>query len=622
MDWIDTPAANGKKTRTTSSVKQKRSVSLEKRVKAVLSHPTELWLAGFEHGLAAIKWPQGCDASLTWVWSTVIMEQAQVLCRAGVSPSNLANAVIPAATGKKSKDSVNIAGLSELMTEPLESLAFTWLDEADCYPQSALGIIATLWHLPEQARRIDGGKLADWLKAVAQRTAEHSSQQSDCLLGNLVFHCELPLLLDLLTASPKFAVGALASQAMDDLAEYLENSQEHIGSWLAHGGTYLRAALACVFRCRILADHLGLRRWYAPQRKALGSLLVQAARWTKADGTQMFGHGLSGKLSRSQWNALSKLASTTRKQRQTLELSQVLKGEGGKSRGNTELPELSVNDEQAACGLMGGSWKQTGSRVAIDFSEATTQIEALGPKGCSILRGDWPVIVSMDGQSLYQLDGWEQVCWFSDSDISYLEIECQFGETAKVQRQIMLFHKQRLMLAADALLADQSGQWLMTSELPLATQTNWQSNGKNTEGFLIQNNSQCLVLPLFMSEWKKPASSGKVEVSGNRLIVTNSCSQASRIYSPILIALCNRFSQKPYTWRQLTVAENLRIVGKDEAVGIRVQLAKEQILLYRNLAKATRRTVLGVHLMSDFFAGLFDKDSGEAETLVEIEASN
>ena len=75
-----------------------------------------------------------------------------------------------------------------------------------------------------------------------------------------------------------------------------------------------------------------------------------------------------------------------------------------------------------------------------------------------------------------------------------------------------------------------------------------------------------------------------------------------------------------YTWRPLTVADNLRIVGADEAVAYRLQINSDQYVFYRSLAEATRRTALGMHTMADFFIGKFDSDDGEVDTIVEVEA--
>jgi hypothetical protein len=72
------------------------------------------------------------------------------------------------------------------------------------------------------------------------------------------------------------------------------------------------------------------------------------------------------------------------------------------------------------------------------------------------------------------------------------------------------------------------------------------------------------------------------------------------------------------TWRQLAVAENLRRVSDNTAVGYRVQLGSEQWLIYRSFTRFGNRTVLGQNLSSEFFCGRFLPD-GTTEMLIEIE---
>ncbi len=113
------------------------------------------------------------------------------------------------------------------------------------------------------------------------------------MLCELVLKCELPLLLGTVTGAGKRNLFAEAFEAMDNLALLLEQSEDQPARWLAYGASYLRASLGSVLRCRMLADSLGLRRLYAPQRSALENLLVHAARWTRMGGSSLLGdHGL------------------------------------------------------------------------------------------------------------------------------------------------------------------------------------------------------------------------------------------------------------------------------------------------------------------------------------------
>jgi hypothetical protein len=72
------------------------------------------------------------------------------------------------------------------------------------------------------------------------------------------------------------------------------------------------------------------------------------------------------------------------------------------------------------------------------------------------------------------------------------------------------------------------------------------------------------------------------------------------------------------TWRKLTVAESLETQPDDVAVGYRVQIGKEQWLIYRSLVEPANRTLLGHNLSTEALVARFDR-TGEVEPLVEVE---
>ena len=77
-------------------------------------------------------------------------------------------------------------------------------------------------------------------------------------------------------------------------------------------------------------------------------------------------------------------------------------------------------------------------------------------------------------------------------------------------------------------------------------------------------------------------------------------------------------STKAYTWRQLTIAEELRIQPRDIAEAYRLQINRDQWVFYRSLTPCTRRTVMGLHLNTEFYAGRFCPDDGQFEAIVEV----
>jgi hypothetical protein len=69
----------------------------------------------------------------------------------------------------------------------------------------------------------------------------------------------------------------------------------------------------------------------------------------------------------------------------------------------------------------------------------------------------------------------------------------------------------------------------------------------------------------------------------------------------------------------LTVADELRIVERSEATGYRIQMGSEQWMVYRSLGDHHTRTVLGKHLIADFYCGRFDPGDGSHEELITVD---
>lgn len=633
MDWIDpryasaTEQAVASENRKTKSTGRggKKSKPLSSQVTAALAQPLPVWSVAFDHAINSLKWPEGCSAESSFLWSTVMQEQAEVLVRSGLSGNKLASILAETEPESDKEKATQLSEIVGLMNQSLETQAFEWIDTADAYPHSALAVAAIAWHIPDHARRPGGEWLTQWLQAAVDRVMTNAPDHAESVLCNLVLHCELPLLTCLATAPSKRTLLTEASKAMDYLAEYLERAQDEPGPWLAHGATYLRAALASVLRCRVLANGLGLRKWYPPQQKALANLLTHAARWSRTDGTQMLGAGKTSPRAKAIWEALLKQTRRPKAMVAAMTLSGLIPGKRSDFRSKNSRVKLSDPTEYskaASCVAMQSDWEHRGSRLSIDFSDTEVCLEALGPKGHPILVGEWSTKVDFEGQAQLQLAEWEEVCWFSDDDVDYLELEAKFGQDARVQRQAILFKSDRLLLLADALLCDCDGDWSIESQIPIAPGVTYEPELKTNEGFLhTENGSRCIAVPLFMPEWRRELSSGGFSQNDDSLIVRNETQGNRRLYSPVLFSLCNRHSKKPYTWRRLTVGEDLRIVGPDEAAAYRIQLGKEQLVMYRTLAKATRRTALGMHILADFYAGRFDAEEGEAESLVEVEAS-
>lgn len=639
MDWIDPrhvaaaaqlelaePDAAGKrpKGKTRKGKLPEKCKLMTKQVTAALSQPLDVWTSAYDHCLSRLKWPHGVTPENTFLWSALMQEQAEVLVRAGLSAKKL-GAIIAEKAARSEKDRIEqLSAVVGLMEQPLDSIAFSWLQTADAFPKSALGIAALAWHLPEHARRPGNEWLTQWVQSVVQSVANYAPDLDESVICHLVLQCELPLLIAVATAGSQRSVLNTASEAMDHLAEHLERGEETPAPWLAHGATYLRAALASVIRCRALANSLGLRKWYPPQQRALSQLLKHAARWARHDGTQLLAAGHNAPRTQSLWEALVKQTRNPKALQAAMQYSGLLPVEDGQKQrySISKVPKLTHYCADAACVIMQSDWRKKGSRFALDFSDSEICIEALAKKGTPVLAGEWTVQVELDQQAQLQLDEWGEVCWFSDDDVDYLELEAKFGQHARVQRQALFFRHDRMLLLADALLCDSSGQWSLSSRIPLAGDASFEPAQRTTEGVIVTaSGSRCLTLPLHLPEWRRQATTGGLAIDEETL-VSHLHGSGERLYTATLISLCGAHAKKPVTWRNLTVGEDLRIVGADEALAFRIQIGKKQWVIYRSLARPVRRTALGMHTLSEFLAGRFDADDGDFKPLLVVEANS
>jgi hypothetical protein len=633
MDWIDpryalatqAEASKSRRKRAKGQKLKSSGKSLTTQVTAALAQPFAVWTEAYEQAIAKLKWPPGCNPEMTFLWSAVMQEQAEVLVRAGLSAQKLASIVAETTASSAQDKAEHLSVVVGLMDQSLEKVAFGWLDTADAYAKSALGVAALAWQIPDHARRPGNEWLTQWMQSVIDRVANYTPDIEESVICHLALQCELPLLIGVASAASKRTILAEASRAMDSLAEYLERSQDTPAPWLTHGATYLRASLASVVRCRALANSLGLRKWYPPQQRALAELLRHAARWSRPDGTQLLGAGRTSPRAQAMWDALRKQTKSPKSMLTAMAFS----GLGGKDlrelrkkkRDAIKLPALTYYSDDAACVCMQSDWTKKGSRLALDFSDSEIFIEALGPKGKPVLAGEWTASVELEEQSQIKLDEWSELCWFSDEDVDYLELEAKFGQHARVQRQVVLFRQERLLLLADALLCEQEGAWSLNARIPMAGGIRFEPMKKTTEGCLVTPaGDRCLTLPLNLPEWRRQLLAGELAVEGEDLVAKNQCN-SRRLYSATLISLCNSHARKPFTWRRLTVGEDLRIVGQDEAAAFRVQIGSQQWVFYRTLAEAKRRTAVGMHTVADFYAGRLDKDNGDVDTLIQVEAT-
>ena len=291
------------------------------------------------------------------------------------------------------------------------------------------------------------------------------------------------------------------------------------------------------------------------------------------------------------------------------------------------------------------------------WSDQSMTVE-LNLAGQTIWSGNWDVAVRIDDRTLLPTDTWATTCEAVEEGGYYLEIELPLTENMRLQRHFLLCQKEKLLLLADSILPqyedniEENIEYLgfddaqyaieYESQLPLAPGIGIKSNAEMTELLLTVPNAgnatasnvgkNIRVFPLALPEWKAACESGAEKPAGcvsgelgfaeigdrQRLILRqNACGRA--MFAPMLFDLDAKHTKQSYTWRQLTVGENLERVTRDRAVAFRLQIDKMHVLLYRSLTSALNRTFFGHNLVGDFFAGRFDAKTGKVDVILETE---
>ena len=60
--------------------------------------------------------------------------------------------------------------------------------------------------------------------------------------------------------------------------------------------------------------------------------------------------------------------------------------------------------------------------------------------------------LTVDGNQLTPQSDWESVCWVSDDDVDYLELEIELDHGWKLQRQFLLAREDLFLFVADAIV--------------------------------------------------------------------------------------------------------------------------------------------------------------------------
>jgi hypothetical protein len=416
-------------------------------------------------------------------------------------------------------------------------------------------------------------------------------------------------------------LAALARVGRKRLAEGVQELTGDEGIVRAGHLEAFRGLVACWTRSCAIGGRLEKGPWKSATQKAFARVVRQALRWTRAaDGrTLLAGHDAIP------WSADFLAAAICEGGR---------RGDGAAAKAllanaslTSEVPSSKRRQphpaswsEPAALALLRTGWSPRAATVAIDFAALGMKFE-VSAEGRPLFSGVWTTSSRIDGKIVKPAGEWQEVCWFSDADVDFIEFVLELEDGAKLERQVLLARKDGFLFLADHLQAPRSAALEHDLQLPLVVDLAWQGEAETRDGALVAagtENPAVRILPLALPEWRIDPRVGELASIDNTLRLVQS-TQGRSMACPLFLDLKPSRAGKPRTWRQLTVAELLVIQPPDVAVAYRVQCGNKQWVIYRSQTRPGNRTFLGQNTSNEFYAARFLAPGGEVEELVQVE---
>ncbi|MGV3486319.1 MAG: hypothetical protein ACO1RT_18005 [Planctomycetaceae bacterium] len=461
------------------------------------------------------------------------------------------------------------------------------------------------------SRLIGGGELG---LALAWRRKKQTDQALvDAAVACVKQWCE----------SPEASIGAAVRPGLT-----LASAEPAAGA--KRSGSPARAVLASLIRSRALCNVVAKRKLKKAQLDTLADLATWVAAATRVGGTAAFStatsrdvrddtvrKGLLDQLKLLDPDTLGPAIDAAAGRSQT----------GGRLAWQISLPESFCHSELGGTAIFLPEWDVRRGRMYLDYGDSDGRLQLDAGKMTAI-DGPWELLIQVDEQEQAATGPWTSLCEYTDDDVHYLELEQRWSGGIRVQRHLLLVRDDRCVMLADAVIRDEGhppASIRYTSRIRLADQVSPQREEETTELWLHDKSGERrgLVLSLQSNEWRNGPTRAKLDVTADghlRLEVHSDKrnSHGGSIFAPLWFDFQQRRFKRPRTWRQLTIAEDLRLVDPDEAAAYRVQQGSEQWVVYRMLHGDRTRTFLGKHLLADLFCARFHASDGGMEDLVTV----
>jgi len=252
-----------------------------------------------------------------------------------------------------------------------------------------------------------------------------------------------------------------------------------------------------------------------------------------------------------------------------------------------------VQSDWARLAILRSEWAIHADQVTVVHHETHPKLH-LACLGHSLISGNWELQIQLQGRTVQGDGDWSCVCWNSDGDMDYLELQATYGDSVRVDRQIMLSRKQHFLILADSVRGPSGKRLKYTSRLPLVPGTECSSDTDTRECQLRTAGARVRVFPLGLPQDRLYSVSGGLTANAGVLKLSQTGQHG--LYAPLVLNWNPDQRSARTAWRPLTTTQNRQILGPADSAAYRLQLDMQQWLLYRRIqASQQLQTVLGLH---------------------------
>ncbi len=279
----------------------------------------------------------------------------------------------------------------------------------------------------------------------------------------------------------------------------------------------------------------------------------------------------------------------------------------------------STQSDWAAYALMRNYWSDTSNLLVVSWN-GELPVVSLTAMGKLLLQGTWEFSLTVNGENLTGDGEWSCVCWNSDEDADYLELQMDLDSGFRLERQLLLPRNQHFAFLSDIVTGTEAANIEYRSILPVSPELTGSVDSETHEMMLKTKGLTARVFPIGLSQERDFFQPGSLTFNEqHQLILQQQVSEASALYVPLVIDWEPDLKRKAADWSRLTVSEAGKISPRDEASGHRLRIGTHQLLVYRSLKKADHaRAVLGHHTSYESVIGRFDTN-GDLNPLLFVE---